>query len=69
MRADWVEQNPNAAKALTMAVIEAQRWCDKPANKQEMCEIVGRRAWFNVPVADILAAADGRLSTTASAAT
>jgi nitrate/nitrite transport system substrate-binding protein len=23
-------------------------------NKQEMCEIVGRRSWFNVPAADIL---------------
>jgi nitrate/nitrite transport system substrate-binding protein len=54
MRADWVEKNPNAAVALTAAVIEAQRWCDEAANKQEMCTIIGRRAWFNVPVADIL---------------
>jgi nitrate/nitrite transport system substrate-binding protein len=29
MRADWVEKNPNAAKALLMAVMEAQQWCDK----------------------------------------
>jgi nitrate/nitrite transport system substrate-binding protein len=54
LRADWVEKHPNAAVALTAAVIEAARWCDEPANKQEMCAIIGRRAWFNVPVADIL---------------
>ncbi|MBL6454099.1 ABC transporter substrate-binding protein [Belnapia sp. T6] len=54
LRADWVEKNPNAATALTAAVIEAQRWCDEAANKQEMCSIIGRRAWFNVPVTDIL---------------
>ncbi len=28
MRADWVEKNPNAAKAMLMAVMEAQQWCD-----------------------------------------
>jgi nitrate/nitrite transport system substrate-binding protein len=54
LRADWVDRNPNAAKALLMAVMEAQQWCDRMENKQEMCEIVGRRSWFNVPVADIL---------------
>ncbi|TDH61958.1 nitrate ABC transporter substrate-binding protein [Dankookia rubra] len=54
MRGDWVEKHPNAARALTAAVIEAQRWCDEAANKAEMCAIIGKRAWFNVPVADIL---------------
>ncbi|MCR0984564.1 CmpA/NrtA family ABC transporter substrate-binding protein [Roseomonas populi] len=54
MRADWVNANPRAAEALTAAVIEAQRWCDAEANKPEMCSIIGKRAWFNVPVTDIL---------------
>lgn len=54
LRADFVQQNPRATEALTAAVIEAARWCDVAANKQEMCEILGRRAWFNVPVADII---------------
>jgi nitrate/nitrite transport system substrate-binding protein len=35
-------------------VIEAARWCDDPANKVEMCDIIGRRAWLNVAPADIL---------------
>src|SRR5215210_3003573 len=51
MRAAWVDKNPNAAKAILMAVMEAQQWCEKMENKDEMSEIVGRRQWFNVPVA------------------
>ena len=54
LRADFVERNPRATEALTAAVIEAARWCDEAANKEEMCNILGRRAWFNVPAADIL---------------
>ncbi len=53
LRTDWVAQNPRAAEAITAAVIEAQQWCDADANRAEMCSIVARRAWFNVPVADI----------------
>src|SRR5205823_1405335 len=40
VRADFVEKNPKAAKALLMAVLEAQMWCDKMENKQEMCQIL-----------------------------
>ncbi|GAB4137381.1 MAG: CmpA/NrtA family ABC transporter substrate-binding protein [Cyanobacteria bacterium J069] len=54
MRAEWVEQNPKAAKALLMAVQEAQIWCDDPANKEEMCKIVSGREWFKVPYEDII---------------
>ncbi len=54
LRGDFVQQNPRATEAMTAAVIEAARWCDTPANKQEMCEILSRRAWFNVPVGDII---------------
>ena len=30
MRAAWVDKYPKAAKALLMAVMEAQQWCEKP---------------------------------------
>jgi nitrate/nitrite transport system substrate-binding protein len=53
MRAAWVDKNPAAAKALVSAVQEAQQWCEKFENKDEMATIVGQRQWFNVPVADI----------------
>jgi nitrate/nitrite transport system substrate-binding protein len=54
LRADWIDANPKATAALLQAVLEAQRWADKPENKEEMAQIIGRRAWFNVPPADIL---------------
>jgi len=61
MRADWVEKNPKAAKALTMAVIEAQRWADNPQNRKELCEIVARREYFKVPVEDIIGRTSGAI--------
>ncbi len=61
MRADWVDKHPKAAKALVMAVQEAQMWCDKPENKEEMCEILAKREWFKVPKADILGRAKGTI--------
>ncbi|PDT16666.1 bicarbonate-binding protein [Rhizobium sp. J15] len=54
LRADWIEKNPNAAKALLMAVMEAQQWCESMDNKAEMAEILGKRQWFNVPTKDVL---------------
>jgi nitrate/nitrite transport system substrate-binding protein len=54
LRAEWVDKNPKATRALLAAVIEAQQWCDKMENKAELAEILGRRQWFNVPVTDII---------------
>jgi nitrate/nitrite transport system substrate-binding protein len=62
MRADWVEKNPNAAKAILMAVMEAQQWCDKAENKDEMAAIIGKRAWMNVPVPDIIGRLKGDIN-------
>ena len=59
MRADWVNANPRAALALTAAVIEAQIWCDELANKEELAGMIAKRAWFNVPAADILPRSQG----------
>jgi nitrate/nitrite transport system substrate-binding protein len=60
MRADWVDQNPHATMALLMAVQEAQIWCDKLANRAELAQIVSKRAWFNVPEADIVNRLQGK---------
>ncbi|HEY9736211.1 MAG TPA: CmpA/NrtA family ABC transporter substrate-binding protein [Trichocoleus sp.] len=49
VRADWVDKNPNATKALLKAVMEAQQWCDDPANRQELVQICSGRNYFNVP--------------------
>ncbi|ABC94342.1 nitrate ABC transporter, substrate binding protein (plasmid) [Rhizobium etli CFN 42] len=62
MRADWIEKNPNAAKALLMAVMEAQQWCESMDNKSEMAEILGKRQWFNVPTKDVLGRLKGDIN-------
>jgi nitrate/nitrite transport system substrate-binding protein len=54
MRADYVDANPNSAKALLMAVMEAQMWCEDPANAEEMAEICSRRQWINAPYSDVI---------------
>jgi nitrate/nitrite transport system substrate-binding protein len=62
MRADWVDKHPRAAQAIMMAVMEAQQWCDKFENKEEMATIIGRRQWFNVPVPDIIGRIKGDIN-------
>jgi nitrate/nitrite transport system substrate-binding protein len=60
MRAAWVDKYPKAAKALLMAVMEAQQWADKAENKAELAAIMGKRQWMNCPVEDILDRTSGK---------
>ena len=53
MRADWVDNNPKATQALLKAVMEAQIWCEDPANLNELCEITSKDKYFKASVADI----------------
>ncbi len=53
MRADWVDKNPNATIALIKAVQEASMWADKLENRQEVADIMSKRAWVNCPVTDV----------------
>ena len=53
MRAAFVDKYPKAAKALLMAVLEAQQWADKAENKKELATIMGKRQWMNCPVEDV----------------
>lgn len=54
MRAAFVDKFPKSAKALLMAVMEAQQWSDKAENKAELAAIMGKRQWMNCPVEDVL---------------
>jgi bicarbonate transport system substrate-binding protein len=47
MRADWVEANPKATKAILKGVMAAQQWCDDPANREELVKICSGREYFN----------------------
>jgi nitrate/nitrite transport system substrate-binding protein len=60
MRADWVDKNPKATVALLKAVQEAAMWCDKAENREELAQIVAKRAWFNVPYQDIVSRLQGK---------
>ena len=62
MRADWVDAHPNATIAILMAVMEAQMWCEKFENKEEMAKILGKRQWYNVPVKDIIGRLKGEIN-------
>jgi nitrate/nitrite transport system substrate-binding protein len=62
MRADWVKANPNAAKALLKAIMEAQMWCDKPENRKELAEIVAKKNWINCGVNDLLPRLKGEIN-------
>jgi len=58
MRAAWVDKNPNAAKAIVMAVMEAQQWADK--NPDELAAIMAKRQWINCPVEDVIERTKGK---------
>lgn len=53
IRADWVDANPKATKAVLKGIMEAQQWADDPANRAELIQIVSGRNFFDVP-ADVL---------------
>ncbi len=49
--ADFVKQNPNTARAMTAAVIDAGRWIDASlSNRQKMAEVVASPAFVNTSV-------------------
>jgi bicarbonate transport system substrate-binding protein len=50
IRADWVDKNPKATKAILKGLMEAQQWCDKPENRLEMANILGKGNYFDMPV-------------------
>ena len=53
MRAAFVDRNPRAAQAILMATMEAQQWCEKPENHEEVAAICAKRQWINCPVEDV----------------
>ncbi len=54
MRADWVQAHPQATQALLRAVMEAQQWCENPANRDEVARICSQRRWISAPYEDIV---------------
>src|SRR4029077_6078388 len=53
LRASFVDKYPKATMALLKSVIEAQQWCDKPENRDEVAAICAKRQGINCPVEDV----------------
>ncbi|MFM7286831.1 MAG: CmpA/NrtA family ABC transporter substrate-binding protein, partial [Cyanobium sp.] len=61
MRADWVKKNPNATLRLLMAVQEAQKWADNPANTSELAKILAEDKYVKASVDDLLPRLQGKI--------
>jgi len=49
--ADWVAKNPNTARALVAAVLEASRWIDaSPQNRSKTAEVIAAKSYVNTDV-------------------
>lgn len=59
--AGWVDKNPQAAKGILKAVMEAQQWCEKLENRAEMSEIISKPDWARVPVKEIVGRLEGQI--------
>jgi len=61
--ADFVAKNPNTARAMTAAIIDAGRWIDASlANKQKTAETVASKSYVNTDADVIVARMLGRYS-------
>ncbi len=58
---DWVKQNPNAARAVVAAILDAGKWIDSSiANKQKTAETIASRSYLNTDTEVIVARMLGR---------
>jgi nitrate/nitrite transport system substrate-binding protein len=48
--------------ALLKAVLDAQMWCDKPENKEEMAKIVSKNKWIKTKPENIVARSKGTIN-------
>jgi nitrate/nitrite transport system substrate-binding protein len=45
---EFVQKNPNTARAMTAAILEAGKWIDaSPANRRETAEVIGQKSYVN----------------------
>lgn len=52
--ADFVAKNPNTARALTMAVLEASRYIEATENRAKVAELISQKSYVNAPKEVIL---------------
>jgi len=47
--AAWVKANPNTARALVAAVLDASRWIDNPKNRPLVAKLISDKSYVNAP--------------------
>ena len=52
--ADFVAKNPNTARAMMMAILEASKYIDATANRAKVAELISGKAYVNAPKEVIL---------------
>ncbi|MBL8830901.1 MAG: ABC transporter substrate-binding protein [Rhodospirillales bacterium] len=57
----WAERNPNTHQALVMALIEACRWLDVPANRSAAARLVATPGYVDAPVELVSATLEGQV--------
>ena len=58
----WAEENPDRLSRLVRAVHKASVWCDAPANRDELAELLARPEIFDLPVALLRANLERRIA-------
>ncbi|MFM8935511.1 MAG: CmpA/NrtA family ABC transporter substrate-binding protein [Vulcanococcus sp.] len=61
MRAGWVKKNPNATLRLLMAVQQAQKWADNPANTVELSKMLAEDKYVKANADDLLPRLQGTI--------
>jgi NitT/TauT family transport system ATP-binding protein len=62
MRADWMATNADTVDRLLHALAAAATWCDAPANREALAEMLASEDYVGQPASSILAALSGRLT-------
>ncbi len=57
----WAERHPNTHQALVMALIEACRWLDEPANRSTAARLVATPDYVDAPVELVSATLNGQV--------
>jgi len=61
LRTDWMDANAETVDRLLLALAAAARWCDDPANREELAALLARPAYVGEPAELIEAGLAGQV--------
>lgn len=63
VRTEWADADPGRLDALVRAIYRASVWCDDPANRADLAELLSRPEWIGQPQEVLLPGLSRRLTT------